>query len=174
MHTDDPGRALSLGTARGAIGGIEIANMHAQTHQREERLLHAVPESEPAACAVVVVTAGGGNRALAESFGAEVVDGGSTMNPSTSDLLAAIDRAKAAEVVVLPNNGNVIMTRGAGGGKRSKGGPCRPDAVDPGGARSARDVRSDADGRRERGGDGGDARRASSRARSRSRAATCS
>ena len=110
MHTDDPGRALSLGTARGAIGGIEIANMHAQTHQREERLLHVVPESEPAACAVVVVTAGGGNRALAESFGAEVVDGGSTMNPSTSDLLAAIDRAKAAEVVVLPNNSNVIMT----------------------------------------------------------------
>ena len=110
VHTDDPGRALSLGTARGAIGGIEIANMHAQTHQREERLLHVVPESEPAACAVVVVTAGGGNRALAESFGAEVVDGGSTMNPSTSDLLAAIDRAKAAEVVVLPNNSNVIMT----------------------------------------------------------------
>ena len=110
VHTDDPGRALSLGTARGTIGGIEIANMHAQAHQREERLLHAVPESEPAACAVVVVTAGGGNRVLAESFGAAVVDGGSTMTPSTSDLLAAIDRAHAAEIVVLPNNGNVIMS----------------------------------------------------------------
>ncbi|HST13987.1 MAG TPA: DAK2 domain-containing protein [Gaiellaceae bacterium] len=109
VHTDDPGRALSLGTARGAIGGIEIANMHAQMQEREERLLHSVPESEPAACGVVVVTAGGGNRALAESFGAEVVDGGSTMNPSTSDLLAAIDRVHAAEIVVLPNNGNVIM-----------------------------------------------------------------
>jgi DAK2 domain fusion protein YloV len=110
VHTDDPGRALSLGTARGVIGGIEIANMHAQTQQREERLLHSVPETEQAACAVVVVTAGGGNRALAESFGAEVVDGGSTMNPSTSDLLAAIDRTDAVEVVVLPNNGNVIMS----------------------------------------------------------------
>ena len=110
VHTDDPGRALSLGTARGVIGGIEIANMHAQTHEREERLLHSVPDSEPEACGVVAVTAGGGNRALAESFGAEVVDGGSTMNPSTSDLLAAIDRTRAAEVVVLPNNGNVIMS----------------------------------------------------------------
>jgi len=110
VHTDDPGRALSLGTERGVVGGIEIANMHAQSHQREERLLHAVPDSEPAACAVVVVTAGGGNRALAESFGAEVVDGGSTMNPATADLVAAIDRANAAEVVVLPNNGNVIMS----------------------------------------------------------------
>ncbi len=110
VHTDDPGRALSLGTTRGVIGGIEIANMHAQAHQREERLLHSVPDSEPAACAVVVVTAGDGNRALAESFGAEVVDGGPTMNPSTSNLLAAIDRAHATDVVVLPNNGNVIMT----------------------------------------------------------------
>ena len=110
VHTDDPGRALSLGTARGAIGGIEVANMHVQAEQREQRLLHAVPETEPAACAVVVVTAGGGNRALAESFGAQVVDGGSTMNPSTSDLLSAIDATHAVDVVVLPNNGNVIMT----------------------------------------------------------------
>ena len=109
VHTDDPGRALSLGTARGVIGGIEIADMHAQTHQREKRLLHSVPDAEPAACGVVAVTAGGGNRALAESFGAEVVDGGTTMNPSTSDLLAAIDRVHAAEIVLLPNNGNVIM-----------------------------------------------------------------
>jgi fatty acid kinase len=110
VHTDDPGRALSLGTARGAIAGIEIANMHVQVHQREERLLHPVPETEPAACAVVVVTAGGGNRALAESLGARVVDGGATMNPSTSDLLAAVERANAVEVVILPNNGNVIMS----------------------------------------------------------------
>jgi uncharacterized protein len=110
VHTDDPGRALSLGTARGTIGGIEIANMQAQAQDREERLLRSVPDAEAAACAIVVVTAGAGNRALAESFGASVVDGGATMNPSTSDLLAAIERANAAEVVVLPNNGNVIMT----------------------------------------------------------------
>jgi DAK2 domain fusion protein YloV len=110
VHTDDPGRALSLGTARGTIGGIEIANMQAQAQEREERLLRSVPDAEAAACAIVVVTAGSGNRALAESFGASVVDGGATMNPSTSDLLAAIERANAAEVLVLPNNGNVIMT----------------------------------------------------------------
>jgi DAK2 domain fusion protein YloV len=110
VHTDDPGRALSLGTARGTIGGVEIVDMHAQTLEREERLLHSVPDVEPATSATVVVTAGAGNRALAESFGALVVDGGETMNPSTSDILAAIERAHASEVVVLPNNGNVIMT----------------------------------------------------------------
>ena len=47
VHTDDPGRALSLGVARGAIDGVEIANMHAQTQQREERLLHAVAGRRP-------------------------------------------------------------------------------------------------------------------------------
>ncbi len=110
VHTDDPGRALSLGVARGVVGGVEVANMHEQTLEREERLLHAVPATARQTCAVVAVAAGAGNRKLAESFGATVVDGGRTMNPSTADLLAAIETAGGEEVVVLPNNGNVIMS----------------------------------------------------------------
>ncbi len=108
VHTDDPGRALSLGVLRGVVGGVEVANMHAQTHEREERLLHAVPDSSQRTV-VVAVAAGAGNRSLFESLGATVVDGGSTMNPATADLLAAIESAAAADVVVLPNNRNVIM-----------------------------------------------------------------
>ena len=108
VHTDDPGRALSLGIARGAIEGVEIANMHAQTQQREERLLHPVPDDQ-AISAVVAVSAGAGNQVLFESFGATVVQGGPTMNPSTADLVAAIERAPGLEVIVLPNNGNVIL-----------------------------------------------------------------
>jgi len=110
VHTDDPGRALQLGTKRGTIGGVEIANMHVQTQEREDRLLHAVPDEGTHACAIVAVAAGDGNRALFESFDAIVVEGGRTMNPSTADLLAAIERAPAPEVIVLPNNGNVIMS----------------------------------------------------------------
>jgi len=110
VHTDDPGRALTLGVARGVVEGVEIANMHAQTQEREARLLHAVPETEEARTAVVAVASGDGNRALFESGGAAVVDGGRTMNPSTADLVAAIEAAQAAEVVVLPNNSNVIMS----------------------------------------------------------------
>jgi fatty acid kinase len=108
VHTDDPGRALSLGVERGAIGGVEIANMHAQTQQREERLLHSVPDDHEAS-AVVAVSSGAGNRTLFESFGAVVVDGGRTMNPSTADLVAAIEGAPGPEVIVLPNNANVIL-----------------------------------------------------------------
>ena len=110
VHTDDPGRALSLGVARGVVGRVEVANMHEQTLEREERLLHAVPTVAHQRCAVVAVAAGAGNRRLAESFGATVVDGGRTMNPSTADLLAAVETAGGEEVVVLPNNGNVIMS----------------------------------------------------------------
>jgi fatty acid kinase len=109
VHTDDPGRALSFGVARGVVEGVEIANMHAQAQEREARLLHAVADDDVRA-AVVAVASGDGNRALFESGGALVVDGGRTMNPSTADLVAAIESAGAPEVVVLPNNGNVIMS----------------------------------------------------------------
>jgi len=64
---------------------------------------------DPPTSAVVAVAAGAGNRALFESGGAEVVDGGETMNPSTADLVSAIEAADADEVVLLPNNKNVIM-----------------------------------------------------------------
>jgi DAK2 domain fusion protein YloV len=106
VHTDDPGRALQLATAMGVVDAVEVANMHRQTAQREVRLLDA---AEATGTAVVAVSAGEGNRLLFESAGATVVDGGDTMNPSTQALLRAIQEARAAEVVVLPNNPNVFM-----------------------------------------------------------------
>jgi DAK2 domain fusion protein YloV len=110
VHTDDPGRALSFGVARGTIAGVEIANMHVQTLERHERLLQAVPPVAADRCALVAVASGAGNRRLLETLGAEVVDGGRTMNPSTSEILDAVEAADAAEVIVLPNNRNVVMT----------------------------------------------------------------
>ena len=158
VHTDDPGRALSLGIARGAIEGVEIANMHAQTQQREERLLHSVPDDRTA-CAVVAVSAGAGNRALFESFGAVVVDGGPTMNPSTADLLAAIERAPGLEVIVLPNNGNVILAAEQAAENAVEDRARRPDPVAAGGPRGARRVRRLAGRRGEPGGHAGGSRR---------------
>jgi DAK2 domain fusion protein YloV len=109
VHTDDPGAALSLGTNAGTIEGVEIADMHRQTEEREERLLAALPGGASRS-AVVAVVAGEGNRRLFEDLGAErIVEGGQSMNPSTSDLLGAVDASAAAEVVLLPNNSNVVM-----------------------------------------------------------------
>jgi uncharacterized protein len=115
VHTDDPGKALSLGVAAGAIAGVEIANMHVQTSQREERLaasaggtLHALPTLDTG---LVAVCPGQGNRRLFESLGAaRVIEGGQTMNPSAAEIVEAIEATPADEVLVLPNNSNVILT----------------------------------------------------------------
>jgi DAK2 domain fusion protein YloV len=110
VHTDDPGAALAVGTAVGTLEQVEIANMHKQTEQREERLLHAVIDAPPSLSEVVAVVAGAGNRALFESSGAtQIVEGGQSMNPSAAELVAAIERAQAPSVFVLPNNSNVIL-----------------------------------------------------------------
>jgi uncharacterized protein len=116
VHTDDPGAALSIGTAAGTIDRIEIANMHEQTQEREERLLAAVPDlpTERATTGIVAVVAGEGNRGLFERLASgigpiRVVQGGQTMNPSTADLVAAVNALDADEAIVLPNNSNVLL-----------------------------------------------------------------
>jgi DAK2 domain fusion protein YloV len=116
VHTDDPGKALSYGTTVGTIDRVEIANMHEQTQQRKERLLAAVPDppAERATTGVVAVVAGGGNRKLFERLAGEmgpirIIEGGQTMNPSTADLLGALESLDADEAVLLPNNSNVLL-----------------------------------------------------------------
>ena len=112
VHTDEPGRALAVGTALGIVDGVEIANMHRQTQAREERLTAEVPDPElTLETGVVAVVPGVGNRRLFEGYGAtRVIEGGQSMNPSTQDIVDAIDATPATEVLVLPNNKNVILS----------------------------------------------------------------
>jgi len=112
VHTDDPGRALMLGTAVGVVEGVEIANMHHQTAQREERLLEGSPSAlQTLETGLVAVCPGRGNRRLFESLGAtRVIEGGQTMNPSAKDILDAIEAVPTDDVIVLPNNSNVVLT----------------------------------------------------------------
>ena len=133
VHTDDPGAALSLGTRAGTIEGVEIADMHRQTEEREERLLAALPGGASRS-AVVAVVAGEGNRRLFEDLGAEqIVEGGQTMNPSTADLLAADRRQRrrrgraAAEQLERRDERRAGRARGGEAGARGA------DDVDPGG-----------------------------------------
>ena len=112
VHTDDPGAALSLGVRQGTIDRIEIANMHVQTVEREVRLTEELPVLDLSKLTeVVAVVAGEGNRRLFASLGAgRIIEGGQTMNPSTQDIVDAIEATPAPEVVVLPNNSNVVMS----------------------------------------------------------------
>ena len=114
VHTDDPGAALALGTRVGTVEGVEIANMHRQIAERGERLAAGRDSAGDATMfetGVVAIVAGAGNRQLFESnVGTRVIEGGQTMNPSTSEIVAAIDAMPATEVIVLPNNSNVILS----------------------------------------------------------------
>jgi DAK2 domain fusion protein YloV len=110
VHTDDPGAALQAGTAIGVVDRVEVSNMHRQTVEREGRLREEAPPVEAKACEAVAVVAGEGNRRLFASLGAgRVIEGGQTMNPSTQELVDAVEAAAAPEAVLLPNNSNVLL-----------------------------------------------------------------
>ncbi len=102
VHTDAPESAMAIFQDAGEVSQVDNADMREQIAERAARL-------EAARCAAVAVCSGEGMRELFEGLGAYVVEGGATLNPSISDLLAAIHEVRAEEVVVLPNNPNVIM-----------------------------------------------------------------
>jgi dihydroxyacetone kinase-like predicted kinase len=102
VHTDEPESAMALFEGVGDVGNLDIADMREQVAERTARL-------ESARCAAVAVVTGEGMRELYEGLGAYVVDGGATYNPAISDLLAAIHEVPAEEVLVFPNNPNVVL-----------------------------------------------------------------
>jgi DAK2 domain fusion protein YloV len=106
VHTDDPDAATALFADIGVVSHLDVADMREQVQRRDERLEKPVAE---AVCGALAVVNGDGLARLFEGFGARVLDGGPTLNPSTYDLLAAIHAVPAEEVVVLPNSPNVVM-----------------------------------------------------------------
>jgi uncharacterized protein len=109
VHTDDPDAAVDLFESAGEVSRFDVADMNEQVAERSARLAGEAAAGEQAACAVVAVASGEGVKRLFGELGVLVVDGGSTMNPSTYELLAGIHAAPGAEVVVLPNSPNVIL-----------------------------------------------------------------
>ncbi len=105
VHTDVPDDAVALFAEHGEVSRLEASDMREQVADRNARLA----EGPSALCAVVAVASGPGMHALFEELGVDVVDGGPTMNPSTSELLEAIGAANGRDVLVLPNSPNVIM-----------------------------------------------------------------
>ncbi len=109
VHTDDPDGAVDLFESAGEVSRFDVADMHEQVAERSARLAGEAAAGDVAACAVVAVASGEGVKRLFSELGVLVVDGGSTMNPSTYELLAGIHAAPGIEVVVLPNSPNVIL-----------------------------------------------------------------
>ncbi len=109
IHTLDPGKVLHLVTPLGTMHGVSIRNMDEQHVDYLEMQKQRMPASS---AAIIAVAPGDGIRDVFNSLGALVVPGGQTMNPSTKDLLVAVESVEAEKVLLLPNNKNIIMTAG--------------------------------------------------------------
>ena len=104
IHTDEIGAAIEAGVEAGRPRRIEVTDLHDQVAHTEH-----VAAPERTASGVVAVAAGDGVRRMFEALGAEeVVLGGQTMNPSAAALKEAAERLLAEEVIVLPNNKNIV------------------------------------------------------------------
>lgn len=115
IHADDIGEAIEAALETGRPRRIKVTDLLEQVEEeRWVREAAAAPASEPEVvdpvpCAVVAVATGEGIRRIFHSLKVHrVVTGGQTMNPSTEDLLAAVEAVPANEVVLLPNNKNII------------------------------------------------------------------
>jgi DAK2 domain fusion protein YloV len=107
VHTQDPGGALSYAGRFGRLAGVKVDDMEAQVRSRE------IAEGPPATrLGVVAASRGKGNRTLFEQMGAVVLEGGQGENPSAADLAGAVERTGAPDVVLLPNNKNIVATAG--------------------------------------------------------------
>ena len=128
IHTDCPGEVLQFRGALGNLTEIAIDNMMLQNqefanHNDNHRLEYEAKDnvvgfpmlsesaSEPKSVGIVAVVAGDGLAEIFRSLGVDcVVTGGQTMNPSTEDLVKAVNSVNAESVIILPNNKNVIFS----------------------------------------------------------------
>ncbi|MGI5852961.1 MAG: DAK2 domain-containing protein [Bacillota bacterium] len=111
VHTNNPGRVLEFVGSYGDLHDIFIHNMVDQARERRESMEKAEPAGARKEIGIVAVAVGDGFGEIFKGLGVdEIVEGGQTMNPSTEDLVHAVKRVHAKQVLILPNNGNVIMS----------------------------------------------------------------
>lgn len=118
VHTENPGEVLSWGTHFGSLVKVKVDNMRDQQQavideQRTEAVqaTKVMPNVTTVVnTAVITIAAGEGVAELFKSLGVHtVISGGQTMNPSTADIVEAINASGAKQVVILPNNSNIFM-----------------------------------------------------------------
>ncbi len=111
VHTETPWKALQMANKYGELDGIKIDNMTLEARERahlnEQLKQKVMPKKD---IAVVTVSSGEGFVGIFEGLGADyVIEGGQSMNPSTEDILKAIENVNADNIIILPNNSNIIL-----------------------------------------------------------------
>ena len=112
VHSNEPNRVLEYMLGYGQIFEVFIHNMDLEAADRTAKIAadKAAEKAPKKPLGFVAVAAGSGEESILKSLGVDVVvSGGQTMNPSTADILAAIEQANAENVIVMPNNGNIRM-----------------------------------------------------------------
>ncbi len=111
IHSERPGDVLSYGQQYGPLIHMKIENMREQhSALTKEKPAVQTPVKEKQEYAIISVSMGKGVGELLKSIGASaIIEGGQTMNPSTEDIVEAIKAANAKNVIILPNNKNIIM-----------------------------------------------------------------
>src|SRR6266702_6451147 len=120
-HTEWPGKILDYGVSLGSLLDINIENLQEQslTYAAASEAEHTAGSAEEerqspalhAEIATVAVVAGAGFEKVFRGLGVSaIIPGGQTMNPSTEEILAAVNTVDADKVIILPNNGNVILS----------------------------------------------------------------
>lgn len=108
VHSNHPDQVLAYFLQHGQVSEVFIHNMDLQAAERTEKLIEE--KGERKLLGFVAVAAGEGNAKILESLGVDcVVSGGQTMNPSTKDLLDAVNAVNADAVIIMPNNKNIVM-----------------------------------------------------------------
>jgi len=122
VHTNDPGKAISKALTYGSLSKIKIDNMREEHQERlfkdaeklakqqAEEAAKATPAEPAKEMGFIAVSIGDGLAEIFKGLGADyLIEGGQTMNPSTEDVLNAIDKVNARNIFVLPNNKNIIL-----------------------------------------------------------------
>jgi len=119
VHTNDPGLVIQKGLTYGSLSGMKIDNMREEHREQliknSEKLAleqastdaYTMPEKD---VGFISVSAGAGMDTIFKGLGVDyIIEGGQTMNPSTEDMLTAIDQVNAKVIYILPNNKNIIL-----------------------------------------------------------------
>lgn len=118
VHTNHPGLVMEKALEMGELSKIKVDNMRLQHREMIEDLSETIEENqkenqdiyEEKELGIIAVSQGEGLNEIFKSMGAEIIQGGQTMNPSTESILQAVEKHAYKNTIILPNNKNIIMT----------------------------------------------------------------
>ena len=117
VHTNDPGMAIQKALKYGALSNMKIDNMRLEHQEKlfkmaekEKEEAQAAEEMPKKEVGFIAVSAGDGIQEIFKGLGVDyIIEGGQTMNPSTADMLDAVEKVNADTVYILPNNKNIVL-----------------------------------------------------------------